>query len=125
MQKIILGVFVHRKSFPRKDIKNIIEITSSSEVFVYKLDFDSYLLTFNIEKSAIPEKFRDLQKVFNNCIRLNRKTKNNVLYTINSIKEFEKNENFDLRKMKNCCLVLDKEKGPTILNLRLIEIFKL
>lgn len=119
--KKILGIFINRKQFPRKEAKRILEMTSADEIFVYRTD-GPFLLTFNLCDEAITKNLPKLSETFGNIVRLHRKLKTNLLFTINAIKEFEKNA--DPGKLEDCCLLIGKDGKPSIIKLELVSIIK-
>src|SRR5690606_22626580 len=120
----LIGVFVHRNNFPHKALRDILETVSTNQVFIYSVNPECYLLTFNMKKEVVSTEFKTLQESYPNSVRFHRKQKQNVLYTINAIKEFEKKEDFKMNELENCCLIIENNK-PAKLDLALVKIFKI
>lgn len=125
MKSVLIGTLVHGKHFPRKTIKQIVEMVSPNKIFISQVvnKDELYLLTYNLENEVVTEKFETLKNKCKQSIRLHRKRKNNILYTINAIKENERKKIINLNEAKNCCLTLDNNKNVSKLELKLVDIF--
>lgn len=109
-KKILLGTILSRPYFPKKPLRDIVDIFGVNKIFVFKIENEetNFLLTYNVDKEDLGDKLDKIKEKYKNTICLHRRIKNNVFYTINSLNKLEENENIDLSGISNSIALLDK-----------------
>ncbi len=135
-KKILIGTFVRSPYVPSRIIRNVQEIFDPDRIFIFSVKNDETnkrLITFNIDKNDMGDRFSEYKKIFKNTLRLHRRKDSNTFYTLNSLNKVVKDQNggsedkqfeVDWTNFKNCCLVLDKGGNVKALETKLAKIIE-
>lgn len=119
----LFGTIVSRGKFPKKPLREILDILELDNAFVFKIgEKEQFLITFNLDKNKIKLKLPLVKERYRSTIPLHRKRKNNVFYTINSLNLLEQKHEKRLDDLQDCIVLSNREKEVSILETKLIKI---
>ena len=109
---VLMGTILSRSQFPHKPLRDIIDTLGVGKIFVFEIkDKQQFLLTYNLDKTLIGLRLEALQEKYKNTIRLHRKRKNNVFFTINAINKLEEEEKVNWDLYHDCLLLFSGKEG--------------
>ena len=133
-KKILIGTFVRSSFVPKRIIREVQETFDPDKIFIFSVkndDVNKRLITFNVDKQDMGEKFSHYRTSQKNTLRLHRRKDSNTFYTLNSLNKVVKEQNHgdessnfevDWSSYQNCCLVLDREGNLKALETKLAKI---
>lgn len=120
-----MGTILSRSQFPHKPLRDIIDI-GIDNIFVFKIkEKQQFLLTYNLDKALISIKLPALEERYKNTIRLHRKRKINVFFTIGAINNLEKEVKIDWNLYHDCLLLSGKEGDVSRLDISLLKVINI
>lgn len=134
--RVLVGTFINYPHVSRKTLRFIAENFNPDRIFIFSVDDENTkrLVTFNVNKSDLGNKFSEYKAKYRNTLRLHRHKDSNTFYTINSLNEVvktqnngEKDESFQVQweDFENSCLVIDSEGRVKSLKTKLAKIIDL
>lgn len=120
-----MGTIVQRSSFPHKPLRDLVDILGVRCIFVFAIKKDEFLLTYNLDKKLIGTKLVDVKQKYKNTIRIHRKKRDNVFFTINALTKIEEQGKIDWKKFKNSLILKEKSGDVSVMDINLLKVIKL
>ncbi len=130
--RVLVGTFVKKSYVPQRILKSIVENFNTNKIFIFSVEDETHqrLITFNVEKDFLDDRFTDYKDLNKNTLRLHRRKDSNTFYTINALNAVVEKQNgkqdtkfeVDWTELKNCCLLLDQDGNLKILKTKLAKV---
>ena len=120
-----MGSILERRDFPRKPIRDFIDILSLEQLFVFQMlnEDNKYFLTFNLDREKIGTKLQEIKKMYSSIFRIHRKIKHKSFFTINALEGLD--ENFAWKDYGNSLILKGRDGKINIFQLKLLDIINL